>query len=98
MSDEITLTGDGIPDDWVEALQERDADAAGGDSDWSGGAAYVHDLEEPYDAGWVVVPAGLYLRTVHGNRPGGFAVTSGDPYEYVEALEAQYESQFDPDE
>ncbi len=95
--DDITVTGLTISADWVEALQSREADAAAGDADWHGGATYVHDLDEPYDDGYTVVPAGLYVRTVEGGRPGGYVVTSGDPYELVESIEAQYVEECDAD-
>lgn len=83
--------GDRLTDGQCEALRDEFArDQAAGDADWHRGAAYLYIVETGRAVGEVVIPAGVYLRTVEGGTAQAWPVLAGDTAAYMEALESAY--------
>ncbi|MGK5677621.1 hypothetical protein [Actinoplanes sp. URMC 104] len=88
--------GERLSDDLCEALRDAaEPVAAGGDDDWSFGAAYAYELDEPLSTWAGEIPAGTYLRTVADGGAQAFAVT-GDASAYVGAVEADFKQGLRP--
>lgn len=78
---------DALTDAQCEALQDTARVVrVAGDSEY-GGAAYVYELAADLCTDGVVVPAGVYVRTVQGGHVQAWSV-SGDVGEYMGGIDA----------